>query len=80
VKIGEVFTRVSDFERSVAKPLDIFDNVLDVLLTFLFRVGIVKAEVAVALVLLGNHETETHGLGMSNMDVTIRFRRETSMH
>lgn len=79
MQVAEVFTGVSDFERSVAEPLDIFDNVLDVLLTFLFGVGVVEAEVAVALVLLGNHETETHGLCMSNVDVTIRFRGETSV-
>ena len=70
---------MSDLEGCIAEPLNILNDVLDVFLTLLLRVGIIESQVTVALVLFSHHEGETHGLGMSNMDVAIRFRGEPSL-
>lgn len=45
-----------------------------------FRVGVVKAQIAIAAVRLCVAEVNVHGLGMSNVKNAIGLWRETSLH
>ena len=50
-------------------------------LHFLFhRVGVIEAQVAAAAEFPGQAEVQADGLGMADVQVTVRFRRETGMH
>src|SRR5690606_25856586 len=59
-----------------AKPADIVDDRIDVLLLFLRRVGVVKPEVEFAAVLLREAEVQADAFRVADVKVAIRFRRE----
>ena len=63
-----------------AKPRNIFLDGIHVLHILLDRVGVIEAEVAETVIFLCNSEIETDGLGVSDVQVAVRFRRETGMH
>ena len=44
------------------------------------RVGVVKAEVGLSAVLLGEPEVDADALRVSELEVTVRLRRETCHH
>jgi hypothetical protein len=50
---------------------------IGVFVGLLLRVGIVEAQVAGALVILGEAEVQANGFGVANMQVTIRLGRKT---
>jgi len=58
------------------EPLDITSNRVDVFNALLFGVGIIEAQVAVATVIPGDTEVEADRLGMTDVQITIRFRRK----
>ncbi len=64
----------------VAKPLHILFDGVDVFLVFLFRVGVVKPQVAVAGKGLGDAKIQADRFGMTNMQVTVGLRRESGDH
>src|SRR5208282_5839956 len=49
---------------------------IDVFLLFLAGIGVVKAKVAFAAVILGSPEVETDRLGMADVQVPVRLRRK----
>ncbi len=53
-----------------------FDDAVDVFLLFLLRVGVVETHVADAVIIAGEAEVEENALGMTDMQVAVRFRRE----
>ena len=60
-----------------AQPADVFLDAVHIFLVFLAGVGVVKAQVAArARKFLGDTEIEADGFGMSDMEVTIGFRRK----
>src|ERR1700677_4647279 len=61
----------------VAKPTHISLDGVNILLLFLGRIGIVKAQVAVAQKFLRNAEIERYRLSMADMEVAVWFRRES---
>ena len=62
-----------------AQPLYIRLNGVNVLHVLLHRVSVIKAQVALAPILLGQPEVQADGLGMSHMQVAVRLRWKTSM-
>src|ERR1700722_20694548 len=61
----------------VAKPTHISLDGVDILLLFLGRIGVVEAQVAVARKFPGNSEIERDRLSVADMEVAVRFRRES---
>ena len=49
---------------------------LGVFLVFLFRVGVVEAQVAFALIILRQTEVQADGFGMADMQISVRFGRK----
>ena len=58
------------------QPADVGLDGVDVLLLFLHRVGVVEAQVAAAAELAGDAEVEADRLGVADVEVAVRLRRE----
>ena len=69
VRAGAVFPRV-------AEPVHRVDDGVDVFGVFLDGVGVVKAQVAAALVVLGQAEVHPDALGVTDVQVTVGLRRK----
>ena len=63
-----------------AEPLDRFDDGIDILLIFFFRIGVIETEVTDATVITGKTEVKANALSMADMEVSIRFRWESSLN
>ena len=50
---------------------------LGIFLVFLFRVGVVKTQIALALIIQRKTKVQTYRFGMADMQVPVRFGRET---
>ena len=59
-----------------AEPAHVALDGVDIFLLLLGRVGVVEAQVAVAAELLRHAEIEADRLGMADMEVAVRLRRE----
>ena len=77
VRAREVEVRFLFVHPIKAQPTDAVENAVDVLLVFLHRIGIVKAHVAIAAVVAGETKIQADALGMPNVQIAVRFRRET---
>lgn len=73
----EVVGSVCDFPGFVAHELDVFFDVDDVLDVLLGRVGVVEAQVALALTHLRLHEVEPHGFAVTDVQVTVGLGRKS---
>ena len=62
-----------------AQPFNVFLDGFYIFYIFLGRVGIIETKVAYASIALGYSEIQTNSLGMSDVQVSIRFRREASL-
>src|SRR5690606_20722519 len=60
----------------VAEPVHVLDDGVDVLLLLLDRVGVVEPQVAAAAEFLGDAEVDADRLGMADVQVAVRLRRE----
>ena len=63
-----------------AHPADVGLDRLDVLLLLLGRVGVVEAQVATPVELLGDAEVEAHGLGVADVQVAVGLGRKAGDH
>ena len=63
-----------------AKPLHILQNGIHILDLFLCRVRIIEADIRLPVILLSNAKIETDALHMTDVKVSIRFRRKTRQH
>src|SRR5690606_9120463 len=62
------------------QPPDVVDNRIDVFLLLLRRVGVVEPKIELAPVLLRQPGVQANALGMPDVQVAVRFRREPRMH
>ena len=69
-----VFLPVNPVE---AKPANAVENAIDIFLVFLHRIRVVKAHMAVPAVVARKTEIEADALGMADVEVSVRLRRET---
>ena len=67
VEFVKVVGRGSGLPRLVSEPVDDILNVIDELVVLLARVGVIKSQVAVSIVLLGYREYESNSFSVSNM-------------
>ena len=70
-------TRIAFAGPLEAEPVDVLLDVLGVLVGLLGRIRVVESEVALAIKELGHAEVNADGLGVSDMNVAVRFRRKT---
>ena len=78
VKLLKVIRRVVKVLAPIeAQPADVTLDGIDEKLFFLHRVGVVEAQMAGTAKFAGNAEIQADRLGMTNVQVTIRFWRET---
>lgn len=73
----EVVRGVGSLPRSLSEPLNVVLNAIDVFHVFLFRVSVIESQVAFAVVIFGSTKVESDGLSVTNVQVTIRLRRES---
>ncbi|OIQ70774.1 hypothetical protein GALL_476120 [mine drainage metagenome] len=59
-----------------SQPAHRVQNGIDVFLVFLFRVGVVEAQVADATIVLRQTEVQADALGMADMQITVRLGRK----
>jgi len=59
-----------------AEPVHVGLDRVDILLLFLGRVGVVEPQMAAAAELLGDAEIQRDRLGMADMQIAVRLRRE----
>lgn len=70
-------TGISDSSRLETQPLDNVPNRLKVLLFLTSRVGIVVTQITLAPVVLGETEVDGNSLAVTDVQVTVGFRRES---
>ena len=80
VHLIEIVRRPKPVLPLEAQPSDIFFDGVHILHVFLDRVGVVIPQVASAVVLLRCHEVQADGLGVTNVQVAVRLRRESCQH
>ena len=68
---------VTPFET---EPRDVVENVLNVLVVLLCRIGVVEAQVAHSIVLFSHAEVHADSLSVSDVQITIRLWRETRLY
>ena len=71
--VGRVIQPAVPFE---AHPADVFLDAVDVFGVFLGGVGVVKAQVAQAVVPLCGHKVDVQRFGMADVQVSVGFRRK----
>ncbi len=80
VEMFEVVRREEQSGPLESQPAHVFFDRLDVLDILFRRVRIVEAQVARAPELEGDAEVETNRLGVPDMQIAVRFRRESRDH
>ena len=66
--------------HSISDPSDIALDGLYVFGVFFGRVGVVETQVTNTVVFLGNTEVQADRLDVTDMQVTVRLRRETRLN
>lgn len=69
--------KIEPLSPGVAQPTHVLLDRRHVLLVLFVRVGIVEAQVADTLVIPSDPEIEHDGLGMTDVQITVRLRRKT---
>jgi hypothetical protein len=78
IEVLEVIRGESCIEGLISQPLDTSANVIDELLIFFARVGIIVTKISESTILLGKSKVEAHCLGMTNVEIAIGLGRESS--
>ena len=76
----EVVAGIVDIGPLETQPLDVVFDALDVFCILLLGVGVVKAQITLATVFLGQSEVYGDSLGMTDMQVAVGLRRETGLN
>ena len=79
-KLLEVVGSIIFVSPLISQPLDIFLDGFYIFYIFFSRVGVVKAEIGLSAVLLGEPEVDADAFRVSEMEVPVRLRRETCHH
>ena len=61
------------------EPFDVFFDGVDVFVVFFFRIGIVKTQVAQAVVNISQTKIQADGFGVANVQITVWLGRETGL-
>ena len=63
-----------------AQPAHVVLNRLRILIAFLFRVGVVEAQVALAVVVFCQAEIQADGFGVTDMQIAVRLGRKAGLY
>ena len=63
-----------------AEPADVLHDGIDVLLLFLFGVGVVEAEIGLAAEFRGEAEIQADRFGVADVQIAVRLRRKARVH
>ena len=80
IQLLEIVRRIVLASPIEAEPLDILLDRVNILGILLHRVGIVETKVTLTAILLSQTEVQADTLGVSNMQITVRLGRETSLN
>ena len=80
VELLEIIRGIEDLSPFESEPTNIAFDGLYILRVFFGRVGVVKTKVTNAVVFLGDSEVHTDRLDVTDMQVTVRLRRETGLN
>jgi len=81
VELFEVITRIQSSPVTFeTQPLQVAFDRNDEISTFLFGVGVVEPQIARAAEITGDAEVQTDRLGVTNMEIPIRFGRKTRLY
>jgi hypothetical protein len=75
----EIVRGIIDVAPVESEPLDVVEDVVNILCVLLGGVGIVKTEVTHPVVVFCYTKVHADGFGMSDMKITVRLRRETRL-
>ena len=75
----EIVAGIINMSPVESEPLDVVEDILNILSVFLRRVCIVKTKVAHSTVVLGNAEVHAYSLCMTYMQVAVRLWREAGL-
>jgi hypothetical protein len=78
VQLVEVIARIGDLPRFISQPSHHLQNTLEISCLLFLWIGIIVSEVAFAVMVSRITEVDKDGLGVTNVEVAIGFRRETS--
>ena len=76
----EVVAGVVDVSPLESEPLNIMFDALDIFRILLLGVGVIKAQVTLATVFLSQPEVDGDSFRVTDMQVTVRLRRETCLN
>ena len=80
IKLSEVVRGEVQFFPVKAEPAHIVHDRVDVFLFFFGGVGIVKTQIGLAVVIVGDAEIQADRFGMTDMQIPVGFRRKTGIH
>jgi hypothetical protein len=77
IELLEVVGGVMEVNAPVeTEPADVALDGVDILLLLLGRIGVVEPQMAAPAILLGDAEIEADRLGVTDMEIAVRFRRK----
>jgi len=76
VKLLEIIRRVVQFRPFKAQPLYIAFDRFHIFVAFFLGVGIVKTQIAGAVIFGGDTKIQADRFCMTDMQITVRFRRK----
>ena len=79
VELAEVVGGVAEALPLEAEPAHVRLDGVDVLLLFLFGIGVVEAQVGLAAELVGESEVEADGLGVADVEVAVGLGRKARL-
>ena len=80
IKAGKIIRSVEHIVPFKAQPGDVFFDGIDIFHIFFAGVGIIKTQVAYAVVLFGHAEIHADGFGVTQMEIAVGLRRKTGLH
>ena len=78
--VGKVVGSVVYVAPFETEPRDVVEDVLNVLVVLLCRVGVFEAQVADTIVLLSHTEVHADSLGVSDVQIAVRLWREARLY
>ncbi len=79
VELAEVVGGVAEALPLEAEPADVLLDGIDVLLLFLFGIGVVEAQVGFSAELIGQSKVKTDGLGVADVEVAVGLGRKAGL-
>src|SRR5581483_10593567 len=80
VELVEIIGSVVEAVPLEAEPTDVFHDGVNVLRLFFFRIGVVKAQIGVAVKFIRETEVEADRFGVADVQIAVGLGRKTGLH